>query len=102
MNKKHQLFIIVAVVMFTCVHSDGHVCPSGPKGADPGSPPPVCLGACNCVAENCPGGLVTGVCDCTCPVCAKRQGNMSIVHRPLLLQKAFEKIIANIILCYYS
>lgn len=76
MNTKRQLFVIVAVVMFACVNSNGLpvVCPPGPKGA-PGSPPPVCLGPCNCLAENCPGGLVTGVCDCTCHVCAKQEGD---------------------------
>ena len=76
MNTKRQLFVIVAVLMFTCLNSDGLpvFCPPRPKGA-PGSPPPVCLGPCNCVAENCPGRSGAGVCDCTCHVCAKREGN---------------------------
>ena len=67
MGTKHQLLFILAVAFFTGVHCRGHRSCIGPPG-------PPCQGPCNCEAKNCTGGLVTGVCDCTCYVCAKQEG----------------------------
>ena len=71
MSTKHQLLLILAVVFFTGVHCRGHRPCIGPPGP---FPLPVCPSPCNCEAENCKGGLVTGVCGCTCSVCAKQEG----------------------------
>ena len=75
MSPKLQLYFILAALFFTGIHSRGHrPCIEPADGPEMGTPPPVCQGPCKCVAENCPGGLVTCVCGCRCYLCAKQEG----------------------------
>ena len=79
MKVKPQILLLLAVVSLTGAYSRSRrrACvppPQGPVPRPPGVPPPVCRGPCECSTANCPGGLVTGVCDCDCAVCAKQEG----------------------------